>query len=193
MRPAATWSARSRCPAPPETEQLLAVEADGSWRVIDDDLTLSNGIAWSADGRTLYSIDTMRQRVYARDYDAVDGRTGERRVLVELAEGYPDGMCVDADDHLWIAVWGRGQVHRYSPAGELVQVIDVPAPHTSSVVFAGPLLDTLVITTASDELTPEQLDAHPLSGRLFTLVPGVTGHPQPLWGGFTLPNGMETA
>lgn len=178
---------------PSQSEQLLSVEADGSWRVIDDDLTLSNGIAWSGDGRTLYSIDTMRQRVYARAYDAADGSTGERAVLIELADGYPDGMCVDADDHLWIAVWGIGQVHRYSPAGELVQVVEMPAPHTSSVAFAGPLLDTLVITSASDELTPDQLEAYPLSGRLFTITPGVTGLSQPLWGGFTLPNGTETA
>jgi sugar lactone lactonase YvrE len=178
---------------PSETEQLLAVEADGSWRVIDDDLTLSNGIAWSADDSTLYTIDTMRQRVYTRPYDPADGSTGARDVLIELDDGFPDGMCVDADDHLWIAIWGLGQVRRYSPAGDLVQTIEVPAPNTSSVAFAGPLLDTLVITTASDELTPEQLEAHPLSGRLFTFVPGVTGLPQPLWGGFTLPNGMETA
>lgn len=178
---------------PSTTEQLLAVEPDGSWRVIDDDLTLSNGIAWSSDGRALYSIDSLRGRVHARTYDVTDGGTGDREVLIELDEGSPDGMCVDTEDHLWIAIWGLGQVHRYSPAGELVRVVEVPAPHTSSVAFAGPLLDTLVITTASDELTAEQLVANPLSGRLFTLVPGVTGLPQPLWGGFTLPNGTETA
>jgi sugar lactone lactonase YvrE len=178
---------------PSKTEQLLLVETDGSWRVIDDDLTLSNGIAWSVDGTRLYSVDTMRQRVYARRYDSATGDTGRREVLIEGAEGYPDGLCVDAADHLWVAMWGIGQVHRYSPAGELVHVIEVPAPHTSSVAFAGPHLETLVITTASDDLTADQLAAYPLSGRLFTVVPGVTGFPLPPWGGFTLHNETESA
>lgn len=178
---------------PSQTEQLLVVERDGSWRVLDDDLTLSNGLGWSADGTRFFSVDTKRRRIHVRDYDVASGDTGPRSVFVELADGYPDGLCLDVDDHLWVAVWGLGQVHRYSPDGELVQVIDVPAPHTSSVAFAGPQLDTLVITTASDELTPAQLAASPLSGRLFTVVPGVTGLPQPLWGGFTHPNGTEPA
>lgn len=178
---------------PSDREELLVVERDGSWHVIDDDLTLSNGIGWSADGTVLYTIDTLRRRVYIRPYDVLTGETGTREVLIELADGYPDGMCVDAEDHLWIAVWGLGQVHRFTPSGELEHVIDIPAPHTSSVAFAGPLLDTLVITTASDELSDDQLEAHPLSGRLFTVVPGVTGLPQPLWRGFTHPNGTEPA
>lgn len=178
---------------PSDREELLMVERDGSWRVIDDDLTMSNGIGWSADGTLLYTIDTLRRRVYVRPYDVLTGETGAREVLIELADGYPDGMCVDAEDHLWIAVWGLGQVHRYTPSGELEHVIDIPAPHTSSVAFAGPLLDTLVVTTASDELSDDQLEAHPLSGRLFTVVPGVTGLPQPLWRGFTHPNGTESA
>jgi sugar lactone lactonase YvrE len=176
---------------PSHNEELLIVERDGSWRVLDDDLTLSNGIGWSAGGTRLYSIDTMRRLVFVRDYDVATGETGPREVFLELADGYPDGMCVDAQDHVWIAIWGAGQVRRYSPAGELVHVIDVPAPHTSSVAFAGQLLDTLVITTASDELDPGQLEAFPLSGRIFTAVPGVTGLPQPLWGGFTNQNETE--
>lgn len=178
---------------PSESEQLLVVERDGTWRVLDDDLTLSNGVGWSADGTRFFSVDTMRQRIWVRDYDAASGSTGPREVFVDIAEGFPDGICVDTDDHLWVAMWGTGRVHRYSPAGELAQVIEVPAPHTSSVAFAGPRLDTLVITTASDELTPEQLEAFPLSGRLFTVTPGVTGLPQPLWGGFTIPNETEPA
>lgn len=178
---------------PSDREELLMVERDGSWRVIDDDLTMSNGLGWSADGTLLYTIDTLRRRVYVRPYDVLTGKTGAREVLIELADGYPDGMCVDAEDHLWIAVWGLGRLHRYTPSGELVHGIDIPAPHTSSVAFAGPLLDTLVITTASAELSDDQLQAHPLSGRLFTVVPGVTGVPQPLWRGFTHPNRTEPA
>ncbi|HEU0180814.1 MAG TPA: SMP-30/gluconolactonase/LRE family protein, partial [Agromyces mariniharenae] len=176
---------------PSEREELLVVERDGSRRVLDDDLTLANGLGWSADGTRLHTIDTLRRRVWTRDYDVETGATGEREVLVELDEGLPDGMCVDAEDHLWIAVWGLGQVRRYTPGGDLVRVIEVPAPHTSSVAFAGPRLDTLVITTAADELSPAQLEQYPHSGCLFTIVPGVTGLPQPLWSGFTDPSDRE--
>jgi len=167
-----------------EREELLVVERDGSWRVLDDDLTLANGLGWSADGSRLHTIDTLRRRVYTRDYDVETGATGSRELLVELDSGFPDGMCVDAEDHLWIAVWGLGQVRRYTPDGELVRVIEVPFPHTTSVAFAGPRLDTLVITTASDELAVEQLEQYPHSGCLFTIVPGVIGLPQPMWAGF---------
>ena len=141
---------------------------------------------FSPDGALLYSIDTWARRVTVRDYDAASGAAGPRRVLLELDEGYPDGMCVDTDGYLWVAVWGLGRVHRYSPEGQLVRVVEVPAPHTSSVAFAGPALDVLVITTASDELSADELARFPLSGRLFTLRPGVTGLPVPRWGGFTL-------
>jgi len=174
------------------TETLVAVDADGSLRTIDDDLTLSNGLAWSVDGGTLYSVDTLRQVVYRRSYDSTDGTSGPRGEFLTLADGYPDGITVDAEDHLWVAMWGLGQVHRYSHAGELSAIIDVPAPHTSSVAFAGPLLDTLVITTATQDLDQDQLDQYPDSGRLFTAIPGVLGAPQPLWAGSTGPTSFST-
>ncbi|MGW4929828.1 SMP-30/gluconolactonase/LRE family protein [Agromyces sp. NPDC004153] len=178
---------------PSEREELLVVERDGSQRVLDDDLTLANGLGWSVDGARLHTIDTLRRRVYTRDYDMETGATGRRELLVELDAGFPDGMCVDAEDHLWIAVWGLGQVRRYTPGGDLVRVIEVPAPHTSSVAFAGARLDTLVITTAADELSPPQLEQYPHSGCLFTIVPGVTGLPQPLWAGFVDASGGDRA
>ena len=170
-----------RLDGPSASEELIRVEDDGSTTVIDADLTLSNGLAWTRDGAVMYSIDTMRQTVFARDYDAAIGRVGPRVEFLRITEGYPDGMCLDEEEHLWIAMWGLGQVHRYSPTGELVGVIDVPAPHTSSVAFVGDDLATLVITTATQDLSPQQLEEFPHSGRLFTAVPGVRGLPQPLW------------
>lgn len=168
------------------TEELLAVlDRDGTVRVLDDDLTLSNGLGWTVDGSRMYSVDTLRQTVYVRDYDPRTGAAGPRAPFLTVKEGYPDGMCLDEQEHLWIALWGLGQVHRYSPSGALVSVIDVPAPHVSSVAFAGPRLDTLVITTATQDLTAAQLARFPESGRLFTTVPGVLGLPQPLWSGST--------
>lgn len=165
------------------SEEVLVRLDDDGVAVLDDDLTLSNGFAWSADGATMYSIDTLRRRIYARPYEVESGAVGTRQVFIEVTDGYPDGMCLDAEEHLWIAMWGLGEVHRYTPTGELDRIITVRAPHVSSVAFAGPDLDRLVITTATQDLTPEQLKEYPLSGQLFTAKPGVLGLPVPSWNG----------
>jgi sugar lactone lactonase YvrE len=164
-------------------EELVRLEADGTVTTLDADLTLSNGLAWSTDGTLMYSADTNRRIVFVRDYDPATGDTGERRTHVRLDNGFPDGVALDAADHLWVAVWGGGEVRRYSPDGDLVDSIAVQAPHTSSVAFAGDDLRTLVITTAKEELKPEDLRAFPDSGRLFTARVDVPGAPVPPWAG----------
>lgn len=168
-------------------EILVAIHSDGSLRTIDDDLQLSNGITWSTDGTTLYSVDTERQVVFRRDYDASTGRTGPRQTLLSFDSGYPDGITIDADDHLWIAMWGLGEVRRYSPSGTLAEIVRVPAPHVTCAAFAGPALDTLVITTATQNLTDEQHAQYPFSGHIFTIKPAVGGIPLPLWSGIHRP------
>lgn len=173
-----------------EREILVRVGQDRTVEVIDDDLTLSNGMGWSSDGSRFYSIDTLRQLVYVRSYSPT-GELGQRTELIRISDGSPDGMCVDAEDHLWIAMWGKGEVRRYSPDGELVRTITVPAPHVSCVCFAGPHLETLVITTATQDLTEAQLNEFPLSGHLFTVQPGVRGLPQTLWSGFVTRSGSH--
>jgi sugar lactone lactonase YvrE len=180
----------------PGNEQLIQVAGDGSVVVLDDDLTLANGLGWTKDGRRLYTVDTLSRRIHVRDYDPASGLVGERRVFVEITDGYPDGMTLDSKDHLWVALWGEGCVVRISPTGDIVGRVDVPAPHTSCPVFAGPDLDTLVITTATEGLTADDLAAHPLSGRLFTVRTGHRGiHPN-LWAGTPQPTELfleETA
>ena len=169
-------------------EVLVRLEDDGRLTTVDDDLSLSNGLAWSADGRLLYSVDTLRRTVFVRDYSSV-GPAGEsgarpaRRVHLELTDGFPDGIALDAQGHLWVAVWGAGEVRRYSPEGRLGDRVRVPAPHTSSLAFAGADLRTLVITTARVELTADQLRDHPDSGSLFTTRVDVPGLPTTLWSG----------
>ena len=165
---------------PSTTEELVVVESPEP-RVLDADLTMSNGLAWSADGRAMFSVDTMRRVIYRRRWDAIDGTAGEREVFVQLADGYPDGICLDDAGYLWVAVWGLGEVQRYGPTGELAEVVRVPAPHATSVAFAGPDLETLVITTATSELEPEALARFPASGHLFTMRPGVRGVLQAPW------------
>jgi sugar lactone lactonase YvrE len=162
-------------------EWLKRIEHDGSVTTIDTELGLSNGLAWSCDGSRFYSIDSFRHVVWVRDYEAATGAFGERAAFVRIEDGYPDGMCTDAEDHLWIAVYGRGEVRRFSPEGRLVAVVRLDVPQTTSVAFAGPERDILVITTASRGLTPEELIEYPDSGRLFTARVGVRGAEVSRW------------
>lgn len=165
-------------------ECLYRVEAGGGVTVLDSDLTISNGLAWSPDGTVMYSTDTTPGVVWARPYDPDRGEHGARREVVRFERGgWPDGLCVDADGNLWVAIWGGGEVRCYTPAGDRVATVSVPAPHTTSVAFVGPARDTLLITTATDQLSGAQLDAFPLSGRLFLAHVGVAGLPVAPWAG----------
>lgn len=163
-------------------EVLCRWEFNGSVSELDADLGLSNGLAWSPSGTEFYSIDTRPGIVWVRSYDSASGRVGEREVLLQLDDS-PDGMCVDVDGNLWIAIWGAGEVRCYSTAGEQLATVSVPAPNTTSVAFIGARLDTLLITTASKDLTAAQLEQFPDSGRLFTVDVGTTGLPTTPWCG----------
>jgi sugar lactone lactonase YvrE len=168
---------------PSEREVLVRLEADGRLTVLDDDLALSNGLAWSVDGRRMFSVDTLRGTVSVRDYDPGSGAAGPRRVHLRLEGGLPDGIAMDAADHLWVAVWGGAEVRRYAPDGALVERVATGAPNTSSVAFAGAELRVLVVTTATSELSQAQLLAHPDSGRVFTVPVDVPGLPVAPWRG----------
>ncbi|WP_127502068.1 SMP-30/gluconolactonase/LRE family protein [Actinoplanes solisilvae] len=157
------------------TQTLVRLDGDAI-TVLDDDLTLSNGLAWSPDGRTLYSVDSIPGVIYARDYP-----DGVRRELFRIDDGLPDGLTVDSLGNLWIAIWGRGRIECRTSGGDLLAVVDVDAPHTTSCAFAGPELDVLVITTATQDLSPTDLTRHPASGRLFTADVGATGLRTPHW------------
>jgi sugar lactone lactonase YvrE len=148
---------------------------------IDGDLDLSNGLAWSTDGSLMYSVDSLRHAVYRRPYDVESGWFGPRDVHLTVSGGLPDGIAVDAADHLWVAVWGAGEVRRHDPDGQLIERIEVPAPHVSNVAFAGADLRDLVITTARAELSSEDLAKYPASGALFTVRVDVPGHPVAYW------------
>lgn len=167
-------------------EVLLRVEDDGALRTLDDDLALSNGLAWSPDGTLMYSVDTVPGIVWARPYDPATGEVGPRREHLGFEDENPDGIAVDAAGNLWVALWGAGRVRCLAPDGAVLHTVEVPAPHTTSVTFAGPGLGTLVITTASDGLDEDRRTAYPDSGRLFsvdTTPLGVRGLPATPWNG----------
>lgn len=164
-------------------EVLVRVEDGGRMTVIDDDLGLSNGLAFTPVGDRLYNVDTTSGIVWTRDYDSTTGRVGRRQEFLLLDGDRPDGLCADELGNLWIAMWGAGQVRCYSAAGEPLAVVDVAAPNSTSVAFVGPSLDTLLITTASEQLSDEQRARHPDSGRLFIADVGVRGLAVPPWAG----------
>jgi sugar lactone lactonase YvrE len=170
-------------------EVLLRIGRQGVV-TIDDDVSLSNGLAWSVDGGLFYNVDSLARRIWVRSYDAEAGRTSGRRIFVEMREGLPDGICIDAEDHVWVAVWGRGEVLRFSPAGDLVGRVSVPCPNVTSVAFIGEERDTLIITSASNDLSTQQRRDFPLAGGLFELRPGVVGPDLALWSG-ELPGGLS--
>ncbi|TFD84019.1 SMP-30/gluconolactonase/LRE family protein [Cryobacterium lactosi] len=162
-------------------ETLHRLETDGSLTVVDSDLTLSNGIAWSPDGALMYSTDTAPGIIWVRDYNVESGEIGPRRQHLHIEAGYPDGICTDAQGNLWVAIWGEGEVRSFDPSGRHTDTVFVNAPHVSSVAFVGDELDTLLITTASRDLDGPDLLTYPDAGRLFLADVGATGMPSTRW------------
>ncbi|MEW2167330.1 SMP-30/gluconolactonase/LRE family protein [Streptomyces sp. NPDC007084] len=146
-------------------------------RVLEDSVTVSNGLAWSPNGELLYYADSATGRIDVFDYDLATGVPSRRRPFAEISGGVPDGLTVDSDGNVWAAIWGAGRVRAYGPDGTPRTTVTVPAAHVSSVTFAGPLLDLLIITTAREGLTPGDRLAQPDAGRLFVCRPGTTGLP----------------
>lgn len=142
-----------------------------------DSITISNGIVWSKDNRTMYYIDTPDENVKAFDYDLETGNISNGRVVIEIGGiGYPDGMAIDSEDMLWIALWNGNMVGRWNPnTGQLIGKVNVPAHNITSCAFVGEQLDSLIITSARVDMSDEELAEYPLAGSLFVVVPGVSG------------------
>ncbi len=141
---------------------------------------ISNGLAWSADGSKMYYIDSPTRRIDVFDYDPATGEIANQRPAFHLPEGmgYPDGMTIDAEDKLWVALWQGWGVGRFDPeSGELLAKVEVPVACVTSCCFGGPDLDQLYITTASRDLKAEDWADQPQAGGIFRAVPGVTGTP----------------
>jgi sugar lactone lactonase YvrE len=159
---------------------LFRLDPDLSWRRIPIGFVVTNGVGWSADGHTFYFNDSANRRAYAYGFDMAAGELGERRLFATLdeAEGHPDGLCVDAEDHVWIAHWDGGRVSRRRPDGSIATVISLPASRTTSCCFGGPDLDVLMVTSARIGLGPDALAREPLSGSVFAVTGlGVRGRP----------------
>ena len=142
-------------------------------------ISISNGLDWSLDGRQMYYVDSPTQGVDVFDFDAAAGKLGARRRLITIApeEGLPDGMTVDEEGGLWVALHGSGSVRRYTLDGHVDRVVRVPPTMVTCCAFGGSDLTDLYITTMSLGLSEEAKRAQPLAGALFRCRPGVRGRP----------------
>jgi len=166
----------------PGAGALYRLDPDGDVTVIFEAVSISNGLGWTTDGTAAYYVDSGTASIAKMRYVSATGTFGERRTLVEIdpALGMPDGLCVDEDDALWVALWGGGAVHRYLTDGRLDAVIDLPVTHPTSCCFGGAMLDTLFIATSS---LPAETHGQRGAGALFSLAPGVSGLPVPRFQG----------
>ena len=163
-----------------QTGNLYRVSKNLNTSIAIPKTTISNGMAWSSDLKKFYYIDSPTFEVKAYDFDANSGTilNQKSQFTIPREHGSPDGMCIDADDMLWIAHWGGHCIRRWNPeTGEVLQKISVPAPHVTSCCFGGKDLKTMYITTARSGLTASQIKKYPLSGGLFVFKAPIKGTP----------------
>ena len=159
--------------------ELYRLDAGGRLNPVIKNVTVSYGLGWSPDGSRMYYADSPLRRIDVFDYDPATGEALARRAFADLseAEGVPDGLTVDADGCVWVAMWGGSALRRFTPDGEPDAVLPVPVSQPTSCAFGGPGLADLYITSARVGLTDDQLAAQPLAGRLLHVRPGPVGLP----------------
>jgi sugar lactone lactonase YvrE len=159
----------------PGAASIYRLDPDGSVRVVLEDVTVSNGLEWSPDGSRAYYNDTATYRVDVFDYDSASGLTGRRPFVDLRAETLrPDGLTVDGEGGVWLALSNGGAVRRYAADGSLDEVLELPVRKVTACTLGGPGLDELFITTSQEGLEP---GADPLAGSLFRAAVSVAGMP----------------
>lgn len=157
---------------------LYKIDALGATKNMLQNITISNGIVWSKDQKTMYYIDTPTKKIKAFDFDPKTSTISNERVaiVVDEKDGYPDGMTIDENDMLWVGMWNGNAVAQFNPnTGTLVKKIAVPAHNVTSCAFGGENLDELYITTASIDMIAEEKEAYPLAGSVFKVKLDVKG------------------
>ena len=173
------WAGTMSLDGKREQGSLYRLDPDGSVTLMLSNVTTSNGIDWSPDDREMYYVDTGTGRVDRFDFDAGAGTIGNRRTFVTIdpAAGKPDGLVVDADGNIWLALWRGGAVHKYSPGGTLEQTVSLPVTLTTKPAFGGESLEDLYVTSAWIDLDAGGRAAQPSAGGVFRLRPGARGRP----------------
>lgn len=181
-------------PAQPTLEQgtLYSLEVDGSIRAHKEKISISNGLAWSDDCKTMYYIDSIPRKVWAYDFDIKAGTISNERTVVDFGDastlsvyGYPDGMTIDTEGKLWVACYIVGKVIRFDPdTGKALSTIDFPAKRTTSCCFGGKTFDELYVTCGRFGMTDEEKVNTPLAGSVFRVTGlGVKGTPAAIYEG----------
>jgi sugar lactone lactonase YvrE len=164
---------------------LMRIDPDGRMTQVLDGITISNGLAWSPDGRTMYHADTPTRSIRAFDYDVATAKLSRPRVFIQF-EGEtdrPDGCAVDSAGNYWSAFFRGGKVVQISPEGRIVAQHKVPAMCPTMCAFGGPDLRTLYVTSARHGRDPEELARLPQSGGIFAMKVDIPGLPEPAFAG----------
>jgi len=158
---------------------LYRLDTGGTLTPVVKGATVSNGIGWSPDGTRMYYNDSPLRRIDMFDYDQATGEAFGGRMFADLsgADGFPDGLTVDADGYVWVAMFAGGALRRFTPAGHQDAVLPLPVSQPTSCAFGGPGMADLFVTTAYRDLSEAQRAAQPLAGRLLRLRPGPIGLP----------------
>jgi len=162
---------------------LARIDRDGSVRVLRRGDSIANGLAWSADGRRMYYVETASRTVWGYDYDPDTGEATAGSPVFEFPSDGPgpDGMTIDDEDRLWIAFWGGSCVRRCDPVvGEVLGELRIPAEQVTSCCFGGPDLDRLYVTTAAMGLDDDRRRAQPHAGSLFVARVPARGREEPV-------------
>jgi sugar lactone lactonase YvrE len=163
------WAGTMAYDESPGSGVLYRLELDGTCTTARTGLTISNGIGWSPDGTEMYLSDSGTATVDAFEFDPDSGEIGDPRTIVRIDEDgvVPDGLTVDQEGAIWVALWGGGTVRRYRSDGALMSAVTVPADRPTSCAFGGRELTTLFITTAREGLDEAALARQPDAGRVF--------------------------
>lgn len=172
------WAGTMETAETQATGALYCLDGSGNCQLKESGVFISNGICWTSDQQTMYYIDSPTRTVSAYDYDVSSGEISGKRTAIEIPDGlgYPDGMSIDADDNLWIAMWSGWCVAKFDPrTGELLDKIELPVANVTACAFGGPELNELYITTARKGNSDEELEKQPHAGSLFHAKVDVTG------------------
>lgn len=169
------WAGSTHTEFVPGVGALHRWDGQSPSTVIATGFALPNGLGWNPEDSTMYLADSMANRLLSAPYRSEEGETGPFTELCRVDGGLPDGLAVDLDGCLWVAIWGGSEVRRYNPAGELIGRIPMPVAKPSSCAFADD--GALYITSASADLTPEELREQPLAGSVFAVATNTQGVP----------------
>jgi sugar lactone lactonase YvrE len=169
------WAGTMSATEEPGAGSLYRLELDGSVTKVVAGVTVSNGLDWSGDGKTMYYVDSLARGLDAFDFSMETGDVTARRRVADIpaSSGVPDGICVDEEDYIWVALYSGHAVHRYSPEGVLDARVELPVALVTSCTFGGPDLRDLYITTAGAPGSNE-----PLAGSVFCYKAAVPGRPR---------------